>query len=195
MKDSRFEFNFDDRIYELADGEIVRVVYTHPNHESRLFAFCRKQGIVCYLPLRKIWKPMQQTHGGKVYQYPKMVLRPMFPSYMFVKLTHDQRTPLYNSRSLLRILRDDDQNSKKLLDDIRIVHQIESIAQSEEIEFNADLKEGGKFLIESGPWQGVYGWLKKKESRFLWTVEIECVSTLVQATIDPSKYKMTPVDE
>ena len=66
---------------------------------------------------------------------------------------------------------------------------------TEEVEFNARIKEGGRFLIESGPWQGVYGWLKKKRKRYLWTVEIECVNSLIQAAIDPSQYKMTPVDE
>ena len=195
MAGGRFEFNFNDGIFNLDDHEIVRVVYTHPNQESRLYEYCNLNGLVCYLPLKKVWRPMAQRHGGKVYRYPKVVLRPMFPSYMFVKLTVGQRALLYNSNAIVRILHDADQNQGRLLDDIRVVRQIEAIAQSEAVEFNAEIKEGSKFLIESGPWQGIYGWLKKKQSRFVWTVEIECVSTIVQATIDPSKYRMTPVEE
>ena len=194
MKNDRYEFYFNDAIYEIAEQEIVRVVYTRPNQESRLYEFCRTHGIVCYLPLRKVWKPMAQRHGGKTYRYPKVVLRPMFPNYMFVKLQPDQRTSLYNSKAIVRILRESEQNQDKLLDDIRVVHQIETIAQNEEIEFNADIKEGDHFLIESGPWQGITGWLRKKARRALWTVEIECVSTLVQATIDPTLYKMSRLD-
>ena len=82
----------------------------------------------------------------------------------------------------------------KLLDEIRVVRRIEEIAMNEELEFNADVKEGGRFLIESGPWEGVYGWLTKKRKHALWTVELECVNTLVRATIDPTQYKMTPVE-
>ena len=195
MKEDRFEYNFDDGIYELAKGEIVRVIYTQPNHEGRLLDFCKAHGIVCYLPLKKVWKPMTQRHDGKIYQYPKVVLRPMFPNYMFVKMMLEQRTLLFNSKSIIRILQDSDELQPKLLDEIRVIRQIENIAKDEDIEFNAELTEGDKFLIENGPWQGVFGWLKKKKNRFLWMVEIECVGTIVRATIDPSQYKMTRVEE
>ena len=194
MPDSSSEISFDERIFEPNEGEIIRVVYTRPNQENRLLGVCRSHDIVCYLPLRKVWKPMTQRHGGKVYQYPKTVLRPMFPNYVFVKMHPEERTILFNSNTIIRILHDTDENKGKLLDEIRLVHQIETIALSEEVEFNAKIKEGDKFLIESGPWQGIYGWLKKKRKRCLWTVEIECVNSFVQATIDPSLYKMTPVE-
>ena len=192
MKEGRFEFNFDERIYAPDEHEIVRCVYTRPNQESRLYEFCKTNGIVCYLPLRKVWRVTTRRHGDKSYQYPSMVIRPMFPSYIFVRLSPEQRTPLYNSQAIVRILQEPHETQDKLLDEIRLVHQIETIAQNEELEFNAEIKEGSKFLIESGPWQGVSGWLKKKKNRFLWTVEIECVNSIVQATIDPSKYKMSP---
>ncbi len=195
MNEGRFEINFDERIYAPSEHEIVRVVYTRPNQESRLYEFCKGYGIVCYLPLRKVWRVATRRYGSKTYQYPNIVIRPMFPGYMFVRLTPEQRTPLYNSNAIIRILQDPLQTQDKLISDIRLVHQIETIAQSEEMDFNAEIKEGSKFLIESGPWQGVYGWLKKKKNRFLWTVEIECVNSIVQATIDPSKYKMTPAEE
>ena len=194
MKDERFEFNFDERICTPGEREIVRCVYTRPNQESRLYEYCRTHGIVCYLPLKKVWRVVTRRYGGKSYQYPKEVIRPMFPNYMFVMLTPEQRTPLYNSMAIVRILQDTSQAEEKLQNEIRIVHQIETIAMNEEIEFNARIKEGDKFLIESGPWQGIYGWLKKKRRRCLWTVEIECVNSLVQATIDPTLYKMTPVE-
>ena len=194
MKIDLFEYHFDERLFEVGEKEIVRVVYTQPRHEGRLYEFCRQEDIACYLPLRKIWKPMTQRHGSKVYHYPKVVLRPMFSSYMFIKMSPEQRQALFATGSMLRVLGDIDQNQTKLLDEIRLVHQIENIAQNEEIEFNAEIKEGTKFLIESGPWQGVYGGLKKRRSRFVWSVEIECVNMVVQATLDPSQVKMSPAE-
>jgi hypothetical protein len=194
MKNDRFEFNFDARICTPGEREAVRCVYTRPNQEIRLYEYCKTHGIVCYLPLKKVWKVLTRRYGDKSYQYPNEVIRPMFPNYMFVMLTPEQRTPLYNTLAIVRILYDTEQNQQKLLDEIRLVHQIETIAIDEKIDFNAEIKEGKKFLIESGPWQGIYGWLKKKQKRFLWTVEIECVNSMVQATIDPSQYKMTPVE-
>ena len=59
--------------------------------------------------------------------------------------------------------------------------------------FNCGIAEGDKFLIESGPWQGIYGYLTKKEKRFQWIVEIESIGGLVRATIDFAKCKMRSV--
>ena len=193
---SSLEYSFDESILAPEGDEIVRTVFTRPLNEGNLLEFCEKKGIVSYLPLKKVNRVMRRTYKGKSYQYQNVVLRPMFSSYVFVKMKPDQRADIYHSKAIVRVLGDDVRdNQGKLLDKIRLVHQIETIAMTEELEFNTDVKEGDRFLIESGPWQGVYGWLKKKRKRFLWTVEIECVNSLVQATIDPSQYKMSPVEE
>ena len=117
----------------------------------------------------------------------------MFPNYIFVKMHPDQRAEVFHSNAIVRIIGEQEINQQKLLNEIRLVRKIENIAMNEELEFNPMVKEGRKFLIDSGPWQGIYGWLKKKQTRFLWTVEIECVNTLVRASINPSLYKMIPI--
>ena len=115
----------------------------------------------------------------------------MFASYLFARMTSKQREAIFQSKSITHILQVHDQ--ERFLDELRVVRKLEEIAQTEELEFNCELKEGDKFLIESGPWQGIYGYLTKKEKRFQWIVEIESIGGLVRATIDPSKYKMTPM--
>ncbi len=114
----------------------------------------------------------------------------MFHSYLFAKMNSRQREEIFQSKSITRILQVHDQES--FLNELQVVRKLEQIAQTEELEFNCDIKEGDKFLIESGPWQGIYGYLTKKEKRFQWIVEIESIGGLVRATIDPSKYKMSP---
>ena len=193
---SSFEYSFDESILTPENDEIVRVVFTRPLNEGSLREFCERKGIVSYLPLKKVSRIMRRTYKTKSYQYQNIVLRPMFPSYVFVKMQPDQRAEVFHSNAIVRILGDDVRDDQeKLLNEIRLVHQIETIAMTEELEFNPEVREGDKFFIESGPWQGVFGWLKKKRKRCLWTVEIECVNSLVQATIDPSLYKMTPVED
>ncbi len=189
-----FEYSFDESILAPEGEEIVRVVFTTPLNEGRFRDYCNERGIVNYLPLRKVTSVKRHVRNGRTYQYQSVVLRPMFPSYIFVKLTPAQRSNIFRSNAVVRILGSNEFNQDKLLDEIRIVRRIEEIAMTEELEFNADVKEGGRFLIESGPWEGVYGWLTKKRKRALWTVELECVNTLVRATIDPTQYKMTPVE-
>ena len=189
-----FEYIFNESILAPKENEIVRVVYTRPLNEAALRDYCDKNGMVCYLPLKKVCRDIHRSYKGKEYQYRSIVLRPMFPSYVFVKMQSEQRTRVFRSNAVVRILGEQEYNQDKLLEEIRLVRQIETISMTEEVEFNAQVKEGSRFLIESGPWQGVYGWLRKKRKRYLWTVEIECVNSLIQATIDPSQYKMTPVD-
>ncbi len=189
-----FEYNFDESILAPKDGEIVRVVYTRPLCEGGFRDFCAENGIVSYLPLKKAIRFLRRNYKDKSYQYQRIVLRPMFPCYIFVKMQPEQRSLIFRSNAAVRILGDLDCNHEKLLGEIRLVRQIETIAMTEEIEFGSGIKEGSKFLIESGPWAGVYGWLKKKRKHSLWTVEIECVNSLVQATIDPTLIKMSPVE-
>ena len=192
---SSFEYSFDEAILAPEGDEIVRAVFTRPLNEGNLREYCERKGIVSYLPLKKVNRVMRRAYKSKSYHYQNIVLRPMFPNYVFMKMKPEQRVEAFHSNAIIRILGDDvRENQEKLLNEIRLVHQIETIAMTEELEFNSGVKEGDRFLIESGPWQGVYGWLKKKRKRCIWTVEIECVNSLVQATIDPSLYKMTPVD-
>ena len=189
------EYDFDESILQPTGEEIVRVVYTQPKREGCLRDFCREHGIVCYLPLRKVCRLIRKGYKEKSYQYQAVVLRPMFPNYAFLRLNPSQRSEIFRSRAVVRILGDAKLDQRRLLDEIRLVRRIETIAMTEAVEFNAEIREGDKFLIESGPWQGVCGWLRKKEKRSLWTVEIECVNTLIQATIDPAHCRMTPVVE
>ncbi len=69
----------------------------------------------------------------------------------------------------------------------------ETTGLEKEIEFNVDIKEGDRFTIETGVWEGVSGWLKKKEKKFLWTVELEFVNQIVRTEINPAEYKMHPL--
>lgn len=191
---ANLEYSFDESILKPEGEEIVRVIFTMPLNEGRLKDYCNERGVVNYLPLRKVSRVKRHVRNGKTYQYQSVVLRPMFPSYIFVKLTPEQRSMIFRSNSVVRILGSQDFNQAKLLDEIRVIRRIEEIAMNEELEFNVDVKEGGRFLIESGPWAGVYGWLTKKRKHALWTVELECVNSLVRATIDPTQYKMTPAE-
>ena len=119
----------------------------------------------------------------------------MFKSYLFAKLNSEQRSLIFRSKSVNRILNVGESFLESFYGEIRMIRRIELIGIKEPLDFNAEIKEGEKFLIETGPWQGTYGWLVKKEKRFLWTVEIECVGQFVRAEINPSKYKMSRAEE
>ena len=69
---------FDESILTLSGTEVVCPVKTTPLHEFKFRDYCRENGVVSYLPLRRTWKVHNLTSNGKAYNYSKEVLRPMF---------------------------------------------------------------------------------------------------------------------
>ena len=190
MKNEPLETEFDERILVPAENEIVCPVYTTPRNEFRLRDFCRENNILCYLPLKKTLKINNYQSHGKPYRATKEVLRPMFSSYLFVKLAQGQQSRLWGSCAVVRFLMPEVQ--QRLLDDIRAVRAIELTGLEQELEFNVYIKEGDHFTIENGVWRGVSGWLKRKERRYLWIVELEFNNQLVRTEIDPSQLRLRP---
>ena len=192
MKNERVSIEFDERILIPANGTIVCPVHVLPLNEFKVKEFCIQNGITYYLPLIKVFKLHAYQSHGKSYKYSRVVLRPMFPSYIFVRISKEQQLQLWSSRSVMRFL--DSVSQESLLEDIRTIHAIETVGMEQEIEFNVGLKEGDHFSIESGIWEGVSGWLKTKDKKSLWTVELEFLDQLVRTEINPSEYKMKRID-
>lgn len=183
---------FDERLLQVGEHELLRPVYTLPLHEAKLAEALEKLGIPHYLPVKKAWSVFHRRYKDKEYRYTREYFRPLFPSYLFVKVTEAERYAVLSHPSAIRIL--PVSNTNAFIADLKLVRQLEQIAQHQELEFHSTLKEGDRFLIECGPWQGVYGWLRKRDNRFLWQVEIQCLNGVVQAYLDPSQYKMTRVE-
>lgn len=185
---------FDDRILLPEENYILCPIYTLPLNEFKLKKYCKERGIVNYLPLRKTWKINNYLKRGKPYQQSQVVLRPMFPSYIFVKMPMDGgRASIMDSRSAIRILTPSSQ--ERFIEDVRAIRSIEQVALEQEVEFNPEVRVGDRFIIEFGVWAGVTGWLKKKGKHCSWTVELEIVNQSVQTAIDPSQYKMRRLDD
>lgn len=184
---------FTESLFEISDDDLVLPVYTKPMHEVRFLEYCRHNGLTAYLPMKKEIRIKKRSYGAKQYEYQQEVYRPMFASYVFARLNSDERALAFKSDDVLRMLRVDVNQVPALLRELRTIRKIELVGRTEALEYNTSIKEGDKFLIESGAWEGVYGWLKKKEKNYSWVVEIECVNTMVRAEIDPSKVKMSRV--
>ena len=67
---------------------------------------------------------------------------------------------------------------------------VEELGKDAQVEFGCEFREGESFEIESGIFEGSIGKLVKKNRQFLWTVEIECMNTVLSVEIDPAEHKM-----
>ena len=183
---------FDEAILNPQGDEIVCAVRTIPLHEFKLDEYCRKEGLVTYLPLQRVLRFHNVTSKGRPYTYSKEVLRPLFPSYLFLKATMPTLRGLFESKMLQRYLPPSDQES--FLNEIRVVRKCEIVGFSQELEVHGDILEGKRFLITSGIWEGVEGRLTKKNDLCKWTVEIEFCQQYITVELDPTQYKMIPLD-
>ena len=180
---------FDESILTISGTEVVRPVKTMPLHEFKFRDYCQENGLVSYLPLRRVWRVRNQTSSkGKTYSYSKEVLRPMFTGYVFVKTPLERLRGLFETKLVTKILHVADLDA--FMEEVKTVRQIELVGFKQELEFNADIAVGDRFQIQNGVWEGVTGWLTSRDKKFKWTVQFEFVNETVTTTINPSKFKM-----
>ncbi len=183
---------FDDSILRLSGTEVVCPIKTMPMHEFKFRDFCMENGIVCYLPLKKVWKIHNLNTQGRTYNYSREVLRPMFTGYVFVKTPMERLRSLFETKSVTKILPVPDIDA--FMEEVKTVRQVELVGLKQELEFNADIAVGDRFQIQSGIWEGVTGWLTSRDKKFKWTVQFEFVNETVTTTINPSRFKMIKLD-
>ena len=184
---------FDESILTISGTEVVRPVKTTPLHEFKFRDYCKENGLVSYLPLRRVWRVRNQTSSkGKTYSYSKEVLRPMFTGYVFVKIPLERLRGLFETKLVTKILHVADLDA--FMEEVKTVRKVELVGFKQELEFNADIAVGDRFQIQSGVWEGVTGWLTSRDKKFKWTVQIEFVNQMVTTTINPSKFKMIKLD-
>ncbi len=183
---------FDESILRLSGTEVVRPVKTPPLHEFKFRDYCKENGIVCYLPLRREWRVRNLISNGKNYNYSKEVCRPMFTSYVFVKTPVERLRGLFETKLVTKILHVADLPA--FMEEVRTVRKVELVGFKQELEFNEDIAIGDRFQIQTGVWEGVTGWLTCRDKKFKWTVQIEFVNQTITTTINPSKFKMIKLD-
>ena len=184
---------FDESILTISGTEVVRPVKTTPLHEFKFRDYCQENGLVSYLPLRRVWRVRNQTSTkGKTYSYSKEVLRPMFTGYVFVKIPLERLRGLFETKLVTKILHVADLDA--FMEEVKTVRKVELVGFKQELEFNADIAVGDRFQIQSGVWEGVTGLLTSRDKKFKWTVQIEFVNQTVTTTINPSKFKMIKLD-
>jgi len=186
--------SFDEAVLEPNDDEFVRVYRTRPNQEFAFEKLCRENGIHCYLPVRRAVSVHNVIQKGTPYSYSKEVLRPMFPPYLFIKVSTSDVQAIHNFRISARCV-PLKYSQEKLLNEIRTVRIVETIGFEQELEVHQEIPEGGHFLITSGIWTGVKGHLVSKNGVDLWTVEIDFCQQAVTTSIDPKQYRMIPVED
>jgi transcription antitermination factor NusG len=152
-------------------------IYTKPRWEKKVSTLLQQKGIEAYCPLNKV----RRKWSDRI----KLVEEPLFKSYVFVKITEEQRTDVrmtngvvnfvyWNSKPAI-IKEKEIQTIKRFLDEYENVEAIKT-----------EVKEGERVVVTSGPMMDQEGKVVEVKNKTV-KVSIDSLGYMLIAYIDKSK--------
>jgi transcription antitermination factor NusG len=152
-------------------------VYTRPRWEKKVQKTLEERGMECYCPLNKVHRKWSDRI--------KIVEEPLFKSYVFVKVTEEDKTPVRMTQGVVNFIywlgkpavikEKEIETIKRFLNDHHDV-EVRSV----------DIKTGEKVIVQSGILMGKQGTVKKVMHKKV-EVLIESIGFILTAYIDKSK--------
>ena len=132
-------------------GELLWfVAHTRPRCEKKLVQYCEREQLLATLPC---YRAVHKYRGKKV-----VFQKPLFPGYVFLQLTSEQRKKAYQSDHLANLL--------DVFDQELFRHQLQDIQRALETDLEIRLApmigEGTRVRIKYGPLRGMEGWVEKR---------------------------------
>jgi transcription antitermination factor NusG len=151
-------------------------VITTPQHEKAAFRHLDFGGIETFLPTyesSRVWKNRQKV----------TVELPLFPTYLFVRIEQGERSQVLRTPGVRQLVG----NSREPLSVAdREIEFLRSSFLEKKAEPYADLIEGQRVRIKSGPMQGVEGWLVRKSSGWRFILTVQLINHQVAVEVDAS---------
>jgi transcription antitermination factor NusG len=160
-------------------------IYTKPRWEKKVSALLQQKGIEAYCPLNKV----RRKWSDRI----KLVEEPLFKSYVFVKITEEQRTDVRMTNGVVNfvywnskpaIIKDKEiQTIKRFLDEHENVEAIKT-----------EVKEGERVVVTSGPMMDQEGKVIEVKNKMV-KVSIDSLGYTLIAYIDKSKLISAQTDK
>jgi transcription antitermination factor NusG len=163
---------------EIAIREGVRwtAVRIKPRSEKTFTKYCEGVHALSYLPLRR-----------RVERYQRRTVTtwlPMFPGYVFVQYDPSCPAQLVNSHKILHILDVTPTAEVGLVEELRGLQKMETLAQTEDIEVMPEIVPGEAVRITGGPLHGVTGIVERRVGAVRVTVNVEILGQSVAVEMD-----------
>ncbi|MEI7879557.1 MAG: transcription termination/antitermination NusG family protein [bacterium] len=131
--------------YVSAGEPLWHVLYVKPRCEKKMAGYCDAHGVEWDLPVR------EET---KIYQRRKVTVhKPVFPGYVFLRFSPEQKLTVLKSNLVVRILPID--NQERFYNELQQIRQ--ALVIDPTLDASAAFQAGRRVLIKSGPFQGVEG--------------------------------------
>jgi len=149
-------------------------VYTRARHEKRTWQRLQERGVESFLPLLKVlsrWKDRK-----------KMVQKPLFPGYLFVRITENQILQVLIIKGVVRILGPDlKQPSVVPRSEIQAIRTLTE--NGSKVDPYPYLKVGRLVRVKYGPLKGLEGLLVRRRKRHRLVVSVGVLRRAVATEI------------
>lgn len=126
------------------------VAHTRPRCEKKLVGFCEREGLSATLPCYSA----AHKYRGKTVVFRK----PLFPGYVFLELTNEQRRKVYNSDFVANLLDVPDQEPFA----VQLGEILRALETDLEIRLAPTIGKGMRVEIKHGPLRGVEAWVEER---------------------------------
>ena len=155
-------------------------LYTMPQSENAIRRLLDSRKIESLFPtyeVQKFWKNRQRVR----------TLRPLFPSYLFVRIDNRQRSIVLSCPGVLRII--GNLRAPFSIPD-REIEFLQSQSGNRKIEPWLDMAIGKRVRIHSGPMQGLEGTLVEKGNSFRFILTVAVINQHAAIGIEPEEVEI-----
>lgn len=154
------------------------VAHTRPRCEKKLADFCTREGFHVTLPLyRSVRKYQRKT---VIFQ------KPLFPNYVFLYLTPDQRKTVYQSDYVANLL--------DVLDQQTFEQQLQEILAALETDYEIcvlpHITTGKRVRIVTGALRGMEGYVEERQGTFFVLLRLDFIAQSAAVKIDVSELEI-----
>jgi transcription antitermination factor NusG len=126
------------------------VAHTRPRCEKKLLQFCERESLSATLPCYQA----AHKYRGKTVVFQK----PLFPGYVFLQISVDQRGKIYQSDHLANLL--------EIIDQELFIQQLDDVLRALEtdceIRLAPTIGTGTRVKIKNGPLRGIEAWVEER---------------------------------
>jgi transcription antitermination factor NusG len=154
------------------------VAHTKPRCEKKLVEYCEREGFSVTLP---IYKSVKKYRGKTV-----VFQKPLFPSYVFLRLHPRQRQSVYQSDYVANLLEVVDQE----LFEEQLGAILEALETDLEIFLAPQIKAGERVKIKSGPLRGVEGIVEQRSGMTFVMLRLDFIGQAAAVKIEATELEL-----
>jgi transcription antitermination factor NusG len=152
--------------------------HTRPRCEKKLLQFCGREKLEASLPCyRSVHK-----YRGKTAVFKK----PLFPGYVFLKISAGQRATVLQSDHLANLLEISDQD----LFVRQLGEVLRALETDLEIRLAPTINEGLRVKIKNGPLRGIEGWVEKRYGMTTVLLRLDFISQAAAVKLEASDLEL-----